>query len=198
MGPAKDVTMRNWHFTIHCPYWVMLSCLSEMQPLVKISRLPQSDTATGVSKFSSLGPMKCCCTPMLPLHGFSKGCYNVQRLAIHGPSWAMLYHSWLDWTTSLNCLIHIAKYSFFFIAATLRFLYPWYRFLCIQYRYVCASFRYHCIFNTVTYVLITYPNKYLLQSGVYLIHSHMYMLLFINVYNKKANCSDQNQVCICH
>ncbi len=25
---------------------------------------------------------------------------------------------------SLNCLIHIAKYSFFFIAATLRFLYP--------------------------------------------------------------------------
>ena len=103
------------------------------------------------------------------------------------------------WQTHISKLFDTyCKIQFFFIAATLRFLYPWYRFLCIQYRYVCASFRYHCIFNTVTYVLITYPNKYLLQSGVYLIHSHMYMLLFINVYNKKANCSDQNQVCICH
>jgi hypothetical protein len=146
--------MRNWHFTIHCPYWVMLSCLSEMQPLVKISRLPQSDTATGVSKFSSFCPMKCCCTPMLPLHGFSKGCYNVQRLAIHGPSWAMLYHSWLDWTTSLNCLIHIAKYSFFhscdtniFVSMIQIFMYPIQIRMCqfqiplyLQYCYICTHY----------------------------------------------------------
>jgi hypothetical protein len=98
---------------------------------------------------------------------------------------------------SVNCLIHIAKYSFF-IATTLRFLYPWYRLLCIRYGYMCVSFRYGCIFNIPLHMYPSHTKRVLTTKRcVSVTFQYIYMILFYKCMQIKShNCSNQNQVCI--